>query len=190
MTTVYTFPASRPVGFGMVSRRTIAFLFCLFGHRFRSLVGKMGRRAERHTRRDENRHRHARSRLCTSFPQFFRHESLPDVDFRQHENRRAWHERFHHGRKSHDTRHQPARSTRRNGLDAAHPIYHATAPIDRHAFGMTITRLDPVIGDTANVTLIVTLTQTSLHHSAKSVRGVRQPSNDAGSAKLQCNRCV
>lgn len=35
----------------------------------------------------------------------------------------------------------------------AHPVYHATAQIDRHAFGMTVTRLDPTIGAVANVTL-------------------------------------
>lgn len=41
--------------------------------------------------------------------------------------------------------------------DAANPSYHATARIDRHAFGMTTTRLDPAIGGTADVTLDVTL---------------------------------
>jgi polyisoprenoid-binding protein YceI len=33
------------------------------------------------------------------------------------------------------------------------PHYHATCRIDRHAFGMKITRLDPVIGNTVDVTL-------------------------------------
>jgi polyisoprenoid-binding protein YceI len=37
--------------------------------------------------------------------------------------------------------------------DPAHPVYHATGHIDRHAFGMTTTRLDPVIGGTVDVTL-------------------------------------
>jgi polyisoprenoid-binding protein YceI len=41
--------------------------------------------------------------------------------------------------------------------DAANPSYHATARIDRRAFGMTTTRLDPAIGATADVTLDVTL---------------------------------
>jgi polyisoprenoid-binding protein YceI len=41
--------------------------------------------------------------------------------------------------------------------DAADPIYHATAKIDRHAFGMATTRLDPTIGSTVNVTLDIAL---------------------------------
>ncbi len=40
---------------------------------------------------------------------------------------------------------------------SAHPAYHATGQIDRHAFGMAITRLDPTIGGTAEITLDVTL---------------------------------
>jgi polyisoprenoid-binding protein YceI len=39
----------------------------------------------------------------------------------------------------------------------ADPTYHATASIDRHAFGMKGTRLDPVIGNTADVTLDIAL---------------------------------
>ena len=39
------------------------------------------------------------------------------------------------------------------GGDAQHPSYHATGPIDRHAFGMKGARLDPVIGNTADITL-------------------------------------
>ena len=39
----------------------------------------------------------------------------------------------------------------------AHPVYRATGTIDRHAFGMTTTRLDPVIGNPVDVTLDVTL---------------------------------
>jgi polyisoprenoid-binding protein YceI len=39
----------------------------------------------------------------------------------------------------------------------AHPVYHAAGAIDRHAFGMAVTRLDPVIGGTIDVTLDVTL---------------------------------
>ena len=35
----------------------------------------------------------------------------------------------------------------------AHPVYHATAQIDRKAFGMATTRLDPVIGNIVDVTL-------------------------------------
>lgn len=41
--------------------------------------------------------------------------------------------------------------------DAANPSYRANGQIDRHAFGMTGTRLDPTIGGTADITLDVTL---------------------------------
>jgi len=41
--------------------------------------------------------------------------------------------------------------------DVSHPAYHATGRIDRHAFGMKGTRLDPAIGDAADVTLDVVL---------------------------------
>jgi polyisoprenoid-binding protein YceI len=41
--------------------------------------------------------------------------------------------------------------------DPAHPHYHAVGHIDRHAFGMKGTRLDPVIGDSADVTLDIVL---------------------------------
>ncbi len=37
--------------------------------------------------------------------------------------------------------------------EAAHPEYRAKAQIDRHAFGMTRTRLDPTIGNTVDITL-------------------------------------
>lgn len=43
--------------------------------------------------------------------------------------------------------------------DAAHPIYHASGHIDRHAFGMATTRLDPVIGNPVDITLDVTVTR-------------------------------
>ena len=43
------------------------------------------------------------------------------------------------------------------GGDPSHPIYHAVAHIDRHAFAMKGTRLDPVIGDDADVTLDIVL---------------------------------
>ena len=43
------------------------------------------------------------------------------------------------------------------GGTSADPVYHAIATIDRHAFGMKGTRLDPVIGNTADVTLDVAL---------------------------------
>jgi polyisoprenoid-binding protein YceI len=43
------------------------------------------------------------------------------------------------------------------GGTAAKPVYHATTQIDRHAFGMTTTRLDPTIGNTVDVTLDVAL---------------------------------
>jgi polyisoprenoid-binding protein YceI len=41
--------------------------------------------------------------------------------------------------------------------DAAHPTYHAVAHVDRHAFGMPLTRLDPTIGATVDVTLDIVL---------------------------------
>ena len=41
--------------------------------------------------------------------------------------------------------------------DAAHPVYHATGQIDRHAFGMATTRMDPTIGGTADISLDVLL---------------------------------
>lgn len=40
---------------------------------------------------------------------------------------------------------------------AAHPVYRATGEIDRHAFGMATTRLDPVIGNPVEITLDVAL---------------------------------
>jgi polyisoprenoid-binding protein YceI len=43
------------------------------------------------------------------------------------------------------------------GGDAAHTVYHATGQIDRRAFGMKGTRLDPVIGDSADVSLDIVL---------------------------------
>ena len=43
--------------------------------------------------------------------------------------------------------------------DPQHPVYHATGQIDRHAFGMTTTRLDPVIGGTVDVTLDIHVKQ-------------------------------
>jgi polyisoprenoid-binding protein YceI len=41
--------------------------------------------------------------------------------------------------------------------DPLHPEYRATAHIDRHAFGMVRTRLDPTIGNTVDVTLDIVL---------------------------------
>jgi polyisoprenoid-binding protein YceI len=38
-----------------------------------------------------------------------------------------------------------------------HPSYHATAQIERRAFGMAVTRLDPTIGADVQITLNVTL---------------------------------
>jgi len=43
------------------------------------------------------------------------------------------------------------------GGNAAHPSYHAVGHIDRRAFGMTVTRLDPSIGGIADVTLDIAL---------------------------------
>ncbi|HEV3157866.1 MAG TPA: YceI family protein [Candidatus Baltobacteraceae bacterium] len=41
--------------------------------------------------------------------------------------------------------------------DASNPTYHATGHIDRHVFGMKGARLDPVIGNIADVTLDIKL---------------------------------
>jgi polyisoprenoid-binding protein YceI len=41
--------------------------------------------------------------------------------------------------------------------DAANPVYHAVGRVDRRGFGMKGTRLDAVIGTTADITLDVTL---------------------------------
>jgi polyisoprenoid-binding protein YceI len=41
--------------------------------------------------------------------------------------------------------------------DASHPMYHAIGHVDRHAFNMKGTRLDPVIGNVADVTLDIVL---------------------------------
>jgi polyisoprenoid-binding protein YceI len=54
---------------------------------------------------------------------------------------------------------RPERLTVTARGDAADPIYHATAQIDRHAFGMAVTRLDPTIGGIADITLDVVLSQ-------------------------------
>lgn len=43
------------------------------------------------------------------------------------------------------------------GGDPAHPVYHAVGHIDRRTWGMKGTRLDPAIGNVADVTLTVVL---------------------------------
>jgi polyisoprenoid-binding protein YceI len=45
------------------------------------------------------------------------------------------------------------------GGDALHPVYHATCQIDRKAFGMSTTRLDPVIGNPVDITLDIRTVQ-------------------------------
>jgi polyisoprenoid-binding protein YceI len=52
---------------------------------------------------------------------------------------------------------QPERLNVTVSGDAQHPMYHATSQVNRKAFGMAVTRLDPVIGTTADITLDVTL---------------------------------
>lgn len=52
---------------------------------------------------------------------------------------------------------QPERVNVTIGGGAGDPLYHATAQIDRHAFGMTTTRLDPTIGTSVDVTLDIML---------------------------------
>lgn len=41
--------------------------------------------------------------------------------------------------------------------DAANPVYHAVGKIDRRDFKMAVTRLDPVIGTTVDITLDIVL---------------------------------
>jgi polyisoprenoid-binding protein YceI len=41
--------------------------------------------------------------------------------------------------------------------DAAHRVYHATGHLNRQAFHMAVTRLDPVIGNVIDITLDITL---------------------------------
>jgi polyisoprenoid-binding protein YceI len=48
---------------------------------------------------------------------------------------------------------QPEELTVTVGGEAAHPSYHATGFIDRHAFGMKRIQLDPAIGNPVSVTL-------------------------------------
>ena len=43
------------------------------------------------------------------------------------------------------------------GGDQARPVYHATATVDRHVFGMATTRLDPTIGSSVDVRLDIVL---------------------------------
>jgi polyisoprenoid-binding protein YceI len=38
---------------------------------------------------------------------------------------------------------------------APHPAYHATATVDRHAFGMVVTRTDALVGNTITITIDV-----------------------------------
>jgi polyisoprenoid-binding protein YceI len=52
---------------------------------------------------------------------------------------------------------QPAKLDVTANGTPAQPAYHATAQIDRHAFGMSVTRLDPTIGGTVTVTLDIVL---------------------------------
>jgi polyisoprenoid-binding protein YceI len=44
-----------------------------------------------------------------------------------------------------------------SGGTIADPVYHATAQIERRAFDMATTRMDPVIGGTVDVTLDISL---------------------------------
>jgi polyisoprenoid-binding protein YceI len=48
---------------------------------------------------------------------------------------------------------QPERLNVTVGGTPSNPVYHAQTQLDRRAFGMTRTRLDPTIGDTVDVTL-------------------------------------
>jgi polyisoprenoid-binding protein YceI len=52
---------------------------------------------------------------------------------------------------------QPERVKVTVGGSVADPVYHANTQIDRHAFRMATTRLDPAIGTTVDVTLDIAL---------------------------------
>lgn len=52
---------------------------------------------------------------------------------------------------------QPERLEVRVAGNPPDPVYRAATQLDRHAFGMAITRLDPVIGATVDVTLTIRL---------------------------------
>jgi polyisoprenoid-binding protein YceI len=52
---------------------------------------------------------------------------------------------------------QPERLNVTAGGTPAQPLYLATGEIDRHAFGMAVTRLDPTIGNSVEITLNVAL---------------------------------
>ncbi len=52
---------------------------------------------------------------------------------------------------------QPERLTVVVSGTGADPSYHAVAHVERHAFGMTRTRLDPTIGDTVDIALDIVL---------------------------------
>lgn len=62
---------------------------------------------------------------------------------------------------------QPVRLTVRIGGTAADPVYHATTEIDRHAFGMATTRLDPTIGGIVSVTLDIRLVRREANGDAE-----------------------
>jgi len=65
----------------------------------------------------------------------------------------------------------------------ARPVYNATGKIDRHAFGMTVTRLDPVIGNPVDVTLDVTLSPLHLTEATSATANPQSapPPTSAGS---------
>jgi|SRR5579862_3531023 len=52
---------------------------------------------------------------------------------------------------------QPERLSVTVAADNTDPVYHATVRLDRHAFGMVTTRLDPAIGATVDVVLDIAL---------------------------------
>jgi polyisoprenoid-binding protein YceI len=52
---------------------------------------------------------------------------------------------------------QPEHLTVTTAGTPEHPLYHATGQIDRHAFGISVTRLDPAIGNPVDVTLDIAL---------------------------------
>jgi polyisoprenoid-binding protein YceI len=62
---------------------------------------------------------------------------------------------------------RPVRLTVTVGSSAA-PQYHAVGQLDRHAFGMAVTRLDPTIGGTVDVTLDVRLAKGQVHGAPRS----------------------
>ena len=91
-------------------------------------------------------------------PDFFDTQEVSDVDVHQHEDRARGTDAF--GCDGTLTVHgitAPEHLDVTIHGDAAHPVYHAVGRLDRRAFKMAVTRLDPVIGTTVDLVLDITL---------------------------------